>query len=424
MRRRRRRRPSLRKRAARRAVALAAALLAVAAVTTAFSCLGGIGPARRDREPLAAIPRDLRAAPPIRVALVTHAPRVTVEVRGPYAILAEGTSRAQFAGEALPPTDILPQPDGALAVGGVLFRPGALRIEPRTPGTLIVDGTAYRGDLACRGVPPAGADRPAAGVLAVNRVNLEEYVAGVVGSEMPLAFPEEALRAQAVASRTYGLYQVRTRPAGALYDLTDDTFSQVYRGLANEKEVARRVTEDTSGVVITWRGSIVPAYFHSTCGGRTIPASFALGDRDIPPLGGAECGFCEDSKYARWEGEIAKAELAERLRREGLAVRAVTTVEALEMGPAGHVATVRVVHPEGELRIRAPRFRLIAGPGLIRATLFTIEDRGDKLLLRGRGWGHGAGLCQMGARGMARAGYGATAILARYYPGGEPLKLY
>jgi stage II sporulation protein D len=390
-------------------VGFGAAVLA----STAFSCF-----AARPAGPDLTIPRDLAGAPIVRVALAQQAPKVTLEVRGPYAIFGgeETGLPPQFAGESLPPTDATAEGD-ALVLGRTLFRPGIVRIAPKRPGTLVVDGTAYRGEVVLRA-------RREGGVIAVNRVNLEEYTAGVVGSEMPLAFPDAALRAQAIASRTYALYQLKTRAAGALWDVTNDTLSQVYKGLTNETEKARQVTTETLGVVMTHRGLLFASYFHSTCGGATIPASFELGDLDIEPLMGVPCGFCEDSKYAHWEAAVGKAELAERLRREGIAVRAVRAVEVLALGPAGHVATVRVVHEDGELRVKGSRFRMIAGPSVLRSTLFSAEDAGDRVVFRGRGWGHAVGLCQIGARGMAREGYEASAILRRYYPGAELVRLY
>jgi stage II sporulation protein D len=406
--------------AARRATLVALAFTATVAATTALSCLAG-----RSR-PDFAIPRDLPGAPLVRVALFTDAPRATIEVRGPYRIYAslDPAAPPQFEGPSLPPTELAAQGPDALVFARYLFRPGLVRVAADGAGTLVVNGTAYRGDLVCRAVP-SRAVGAAGGVLAINRVNLEEYVAGVVGSEMPLAFPDAALRAQAIASRTYALWRLKTRDPGAAYDVTDDTDSQVYRGLANETAKAREVTTATLGVILTHAGLIFPAYFHSTCGGRTIPASFELGDRAIEPLAGVPCGFCDDSKYANWEALVAKADLAAKLRKEGLpGVARVDAVEVMDVGPAGHVALVRVVYQGGELRIKGSRFRMIVGPSVLRATLFTIEDRGDKLLFRGRGWGHAVGLCQIGARGMAQRGYDTTAILGRYYPGAELVRIY
>jgi stage II sporulation protein D len=293
-----------------------------------------------------------------------------------------------------------------------------VRVVAKQSGTLVVNGTTYRGDLIVRAAtqPP--------GLLVVNRANLEEYVAGVVGSEMPLLFPEQALRAQAVASRTYALYALRSREADA-FDVADDQSSQVYRGLANETDRARKVTLDTLGVILTYRGRVFNSYFHSTCGGETIPASWVFGEAPIPPLSGAPCGFCADSKYYRWRASVTRVDLAAKLAKEGFPVGRVDRVEVLERGPAGHVALVRILHAGGEVRVKGAKLRAILGTSAVRSTAFDIEDPGgDAIALAGRGWGHGVGLCQFGARGMAQAGYDALAILRRYYPAAELVRIY
>lgn len=400
------------------AIALGIAVLGTLLGAAGFSCVTS-----ETAGPDLSIPRDLAGAPEVRVALERGAARAVVEVRGPYEIYtSEGATRPTFAGEALPPVEVALEPGGApdrgLRFGSHVFRPAYARLAPKTAGTLVVNGTAYRGDLAVR----ATAD--GAGLLVVNRVNLEEYVAGVVGSEMPLAFPEAALRAQAIASRTYGLFQVRGRTREP-YDVMDDQSSQVYKGLANETDLARRVTLDTLGVILTYRGRVLCTYFHSTCGGETTSAAYIFGGVEIPPLAGAPCGNCNDSKYFRWRCEVRKADLARKLAAEGFAVGSVGRVEVGERGPAGYAKSVVVTHPKGQLRVAATKLRWLVGTSTIRSTAFEIEDGGGEVfVVAGRGWGHGVGLCQVGARGMARAGHDAMAILRRYYPAAELVRIY
>jgi stage II sporulation protein D len=411
----RRRRGSLDRKLAGIVIAMSAAL---AAVVGGFSCT--TREARRETD--FAIPQ-LKNAPVMRVALARKDPaRATIEVRGPYEIFASeaADARPAFAGESLPPTELAlePAPGTGLQLAGYAFRPGLVRVKPKQPGTLWVDGVGYRGDLVARAVLPQRK------VLVVNRVNLEEYTAGVVGSEMPLSFPENALRAQAIASRTYGLHCALGRTSEP-YDVMDDQGSQVYKGLTNETDLARRVTVDTLGVVLTYGEKVLKAYFSSTCGDETVSAAWAFGDPPCPPLGGGPCGFCQDSKFYRWHHEIKRAELAQRLTKEGFPVASVTRLEVGERGPAGHVAWVRVVHPGGEVRVPAVKFRWLVGTSAIRATTFDIDDKGgDTIAFNGKGWGHGVGLCQIGARGMARAGHDAVAILRRYYPAAELRRIY
>lgn len=412
---------------------LAATVAVLAALAALFPALGPSCASGRGRGPDAWVPRDLRGAPVVRVALAraSREGRAKVEVRGPYEIYSSprGTpspddprARPAFAGEALAAADLVVEGGGSgLSLGGTSFRPGPLRVAPKKPGTLVVDGVAYRGDLVADALPGGR-------LVVLNRVNLEEYTAGVLGCEMPVAYPDAALRAQAVASRTYGLHAVRSR-AREPWDVMDDQSSQVYQGLLKEDDRTRRATIDTLGVVLTYGERVLKTYFHSTCGGETTSAAWVFGDAEVPPLAGGPCGFCESSKYYRWRHEVAREELRERLAKEGppLAVAGaqVTRVEVRERGPGGYAGRVDVVHPGGLLAVQATKLRWVLGTSAVRSTRFEIEEAaGGRIAFVGRGWGHGVGMCQVGAGGMARAGHDTAAILRRYYPAAELRRIY
>jgi stage II sporulation protein D len=402
---------------------LAALVLALTAAVAIFAASGACCISSTRPAPDFAIPRELAGAPVMRVALAhaLTAARAVVEVRGPYKIYASDArdARPSFAGEALPAAELSVEPGGAgLVFGQYVFRPPVVRIVPERPGTLVVDGAAYRGELVARPAPDLR------GLALVNRVNLEEYTAGVLGGEMPLAFPEAALRAQAIASRTYGLHASRARP-GEAWDVLDDTSSQVYKGLAGESDVTRKVTLDTLGVILTYRGQVFRSYFHSTCGGETISNRAVFGEAEIPPLAGAPCGFCEASDHYRWRAEVKRADLLAKLQKEGAPLRALDRLDILEMGPAGRAATVRVSGQGAAFKLEATKLRAIVGARVLQSTAFSVEDAGGPVVaFAGRGWGHGVGMCQWGARGMAKAGYDGTAILRRYYPAAELVKVY
>ncbi len=411
-----RRAPSGRRRKAsqkRLAWSIIGLFFATVLATVLVSCF-----ARRD-EPDYSIPRHLPGAPIIRAAIVRGAAEARVEVRGPFALYAEDGSGRRgeplLRGEALPATAATAA-GGRAALGSGGLSAERLALVPEREGTLVVEGTGYRGDLLLVAAPDGK-------LLAINRLNLEAYVAGVVGCEMPLSFPEAALRAQAVAARTYALYQSRGR-RGEAYDVAADQSSQVYKGLANETEKSRRVTVETLGLVLSYRQEIFCTYFHSTCGGRTIPAAYVFGAGDITPLSGAACGFCESSKYYRWRLSLPKPELAGKLAGAGFDVDGIGRVEVAERGPGGHAALVRVPHQGGELKVKGARFRTLIGTSAVRSTWFDIDDRGSTLEIAGNGWGHGVGMCQVGAKGMAEAGYGTADILRNYYPAAEITALY
>jgi len=420
-------------RAFKAVVGLGVGLLSALALLVA-SCLTTSERAPVRPPPDLTLPRDVRDVPTVRVALVRGAAKAVVEVRGPYEVYAseEPAARPAFAGESMPATEVAPEPGpgGGLAVGSVAFRPAFARIVPKGNGTLVVDGQAYRGDLVVRLWPETR------GVLVVNRVNMEEYVAGVLGCEMPLSYPDAALRAQAIAARSYGYHAVRMR-AASLYDVMDDQSSQVYAGLKNENDRARSLTLATYGRILAYQGKIFSTYFHSTCGGGTIPASWVFGEVPIPPLEGAECGFCGDSKYFRWKAEVKKADLAARLAKDGFPVREVRRIDVVEKGPRGYAGVVRVTHDtpaaggsaaagaSGALDVKGAKFRFLCGASVLRSPWFeVVDDGGATFQVTGNGFGHGVGLCQVGARGAARSGMDEAAILGRYYPKADLVKLY
>ncbi len=250
-------------------------------------------------------------------------------------------------------------------------------------------------------------------VTVVNVVPMAAYLEGVVGSEMPPDWPIEALKSQAVAARTFAASRMRGRQADP-FDVYDDTRSQVYIGVPPEgHDAVRSAVAETGDLVLCWSGNLIPAFFHSTCGGRTESASDALTGEYPPPLcGGVECGFCGDSKRFRWSARIPASEAG-----EALGVRGLKGIRISKATSTGRAAEVELAHEGGEKAVRAAALRAALGNSRIMSTAFTVEMKGGDLVFEGRGWGHGAGMCQWGARGMAKAGKDFREILGMYYPG-------
>ncbi len=377
--------------------------LLVALTGATLSCVVGTD---GDRPELWRLPERLERDPIVRVALERGVREIEVAVRGAYTLIDEN-GRVVDRGEVLAPTRVRAD-RGSVAFGQYVFRPPWLKLIPARSGTLRVGGRGYRGELVIT-------ERPAGRLLVINRVGLEPYIAGVVGNEMPLSWPLAALRAQAIAARTYALERMQARRRAA-WDVSDDASSQVYRGLENETERARKVVADTLGVVLVWNDRLLPAFYHSTCGGETIPASWVFGLPDIPPLGGGPCGFCESSRYYRWRVRLGREAVTEALAERGVRPP-LENIEVIEWGPARHVDTVRLVHGGGVSKISGKALRRALGPSKLRSTRFDVRLDGDAVVFEGAGWGHAVGMCQVGARGMAEAGYDTRAILSRYYPG-------
>jgi stage II sporulation protein D len=284
--------------------------------------------------------------------------------------------------------------------------------------SLSADTRAYRGVME---VLPAEDGR----ITVVNVVNLEDYLRGVVPNELaPKAFPLlEAQKAQAVAARSYALAH-RGDYAAKGYDVCATAACQVYRGVPSEQPLTDRAVEETRGMVAIWRGRPIHAFYTSTCGGHT-EAGTAVFEDGAPYLRGVACPTeagapaSERERGKPWETRLGPAQVARSIARYG-DVGTVLDLVPTRVGVSGRVVELRVVGSEGELDLRGQRIRL----GLrLRESLFVLHketaeaNEETSFVFTGNGWGHGVGLCQLGASGMARAGASYQDILKHYYTG-------
>ena len=247
----------------------------------------------------------------------------------------------------------------------------------------------------------------------------------------PRANPE-ALKAQIIAARTYAMYEVRGRTlrrvAGLPFDLFDDERSQVYGGMERETEGISKLVDETRGMFLIWEDRLIKAFYSSTCGGHTEPAWLILGEGDkIPPLGGTACEYCKGSKYFEWTASFGRGE-AEKLLFPDRPDAHIEKIEITRMLPGGHAMEVGITlkNSSAVRKLHANNgFRRKLSPRRIRSTLWTkIEVGEEKITIHGRGFGHGAGMCQVGAYRMADQGNSDVQILEHYYPGAEVRKLY
>jgi len=362
------------------------------------------------------------------------------ELPGTVAAISSGAgielAGMAFAGDVR----LAPLGDGA-GEAGVDSEPGAGPRPERLPAlyhragadftvTAILDGSeasSYRGALELRSDDGL--------VRAVNALDLQFYLLGVVGAEMPAYFEAEALAAQAIVSRTFALYNIeRARSNAQPRVFRATTGFQVYKGFSAETRSTRKAVVATRGQALSWRGALFSSYFHSTCGGRTANATEALGVTAITPLAGVACAGCAGSSFYRWNSMLASSELEDVARRylrknspEG-DLGAIEELEVIERAADGRVIYLRLRHSLGSFEWRADSFRLAVEarfPGTVRSTAFTLRKaESGEWVLNGSGFGHGVGLCQMGARGMALEGTGSRKILQHYYPGSELMKAY
>jgi stage II sporulation protein D len=274
---------------------------------------------------------------------------------------------------------------------------------------------AYRGSL----VVTAKEGR----LTLVNVVPLEEYLRGVVPAEMPSSFAPEALKAQAIAARTYAM---ATRKHGADgYDLCDGTHCQVYLGVEEEDPPVDAAIRETAGLILTCQGKPISAVYHDTCGGCTAgndevwagaPATYLrpVSDRVGVPAA------CESSPRARWERRVSQEAFVAALASAGVRGRLkLIAPEGCEDGtrPERYCITTEA----GKWEVGAAKMRELLNRGLGPQTLlspyFAAQVERETVAITGWGNGHGVGMCQWGANGLAKAGWRVEEILKHYYAG-------
>jgi stage II sporulation protein D len=297
---------------------------------------------------------------------------------------------------------------GGLPSGTMEVPEGRISLRPKqTNGLLLVNGKPYGGGVSIR--------KNAGGLLVVNEIGVEEYLRGVVPSEMPAAWPIEALKAQAVISRTYALYQKKERVARD-YDLASSVLDQVYAGAGVGDPRTSEAIEKTRGEVLTYEGELALTFFHSTSAGHTENAADHW-DVSFPYLVGASCPLDQASPYYRWERIFSREEMARRIRAFGYRVGDLLAIRPVQWSAAGRLLKIRVVHDEGELVLHGDHFRQAIGYRDLPSTRFTIDRFGEEITISGMGYGHGVGLCQWGARALAELGWSYDQLLRHYYPG-------
>lgn len=326
-------------------------------------------------------------------------------------------------------------------LGGVSTPFGAaLTVRPLDSlGFVRVNGKEYQGSLLVSSTP--------AGILAVNLVSLEAYVAGVVNAEMGRRPPgdSEAVAAQAVISRTVAMRALgRYRVRG--YDVVSTVADQAYGGVAAETALGWMAVRATHGEVLTYGGAVIEAFFHSTCGGRTEAVDQVFSGAAQPYLqsvadrGPSGDVYCALSPRFRWREEWTAEQLAKVVRDNarllGVAperIGAGADLQLASRSPSGRAAGLRLVAAGRTVPIAGQQIirQVLRGPdgGWLRSTNFSIQATREggrivRVALNGGGSGHGVGMCQWGAVGRARAGARYQGILSAYFPGTELRRFY
>jgi len=331
---------------------------------------------------------------PVRVWLGTE-PAVVVGAEGAHRGSVDGVPRFATAYGLTWPVSAR---DGRLMVDG---RDIGTRLTIEGDGSLVlVGGRRYRGAIALRAQDDA--------VEIVNVLDIEAYLRGVVPSEMAASWPLEALKAQAVAARSYTLASLDPT---APYDLCATVDCQVYRGVEAENARTDEAVLATAGVVVTYQGRTAKTYYHADSGG-VVASSQEVWGAATPYLVALQ-DVATVSPYRSWTQRLDGAALGASLRGVGYDLGVVQGLRVVRLSESGRVLELEVQGSSGVRVLRGLQLRTLARGWGLRSMRFQVQGG---LTVRGDGWGHGVGMSQYGARALARAGYDYGRILAFYYP--------
>ena len=291
----------------------------------------------------------------------------------------------QKIGELNPMAALAAQPQGK----GITLEQlgsGEIIVEPTENGYVWIGDRWYRGRTRLV--------RQGNGITAVNHVDLEQYLYSVVGAEAVASWPIEALKAQAVAARSYALYK-RSTASNSLYDVDTTVGTQVYKGLDSEYLTTHEAVNGTNGQIMTYGGRVILAAFHSSSGGHTENVE-DIWTSPLPYLRGV-VDYDQQSPVFQWTKVFSPDEISTRLGTVGK----IKTMIPEKTTPHGRVITMRVIGDRGTTTVTGKQLRKVLK---LRSTLFRVKTNGSDIQVYGRGFGHGLGLSQWGAYSLAKQG--------------------
>ncbi|MCH7762060.1 SpoIID/LytB domain-containing protein, partial [candidate division TA06 bacterium] len=302
-----------------------------------------------------------------------------------------------------------------------------LTVSPKSnQGFITVNGKPYRGRIEIQ-------QSRRGTLLAVNVLDIEDYLRGVVPLEIGHLDPSkmEAVKAQAVAARSYTLTHLKNNHR---YDVEATVRHQVYGGRLAETPLTDLAVLETHGIVATYKGKPIDARYSSTCGGRTTSAEYVWGGGSLPYLVGKFDGrgskldraYCQKAPRFQWTKRWKKSAFFQKIKRNLLSIVGrveigeVTDVKTTRWDPSGRVVTLEVKTTKGNYSIRKGKIRNLlrnSNGSILRSNFFELKIDGETVTMKGRGMGHGVGMCQWGAIGMAEQGFSYRQIIRHYYKG-------
>ncbi|HVJ64906.1 MAG TPA: SpoIID/LytB domain-containing protein [Bdellovibrionota bacterium] len=272
---------------------------------------------------------------------------------------------------------------------------------------LTLDGDAFRGHLEL--VPLKNQ------LLVINHVPIDAYLASLANSEMSASFPTEALKAQIIAARSYALSTALDRRQKRWpFDLYNTQFDQVYRGIRYETPKSWELARLTTRQVLNYKRNVLKAYYHSSSGGQLeVPLNVWSDSRLHAGAYRAKVNpYDKNIGSGIWQITLSR-DLGKQIKASG----PFRDIRVMERTEGKRVKRLRIVGDRGQTELSGVQFRNLFGSGWIKSALFDVKKQGSSFVIQGKGWGHGVGMSQWGAKVMADAGKSAEQILKFYYPG-------
>ena len=276
---------------------------------------------------------------------------------------------------------------------------------------LLVNKNLYRGNIIIR----LSKNRK---LNIINEINIEDYLKGVLPKEVNPNWNMEALKAQAVISRSYVIKNLQ-RHSSDNFNLCSSVHCQVYGGANIESANCNKAITDTTKQVITFKDEIAQTVFHASCGGYTEnPKSIWDWKNETPDyLKGRKDKYCSKSPHNKWNCTLSETTIRKKLINAGYKIDIIKSIKLSGNTPGHAKEFVIIKHKKGELKLNAYKFRLAVDSNLIKSSFIkNINKKGNDFIFSGKGWGHRIGLCQCGAKAMAEKGISYKKILKFYYP--------
>ena len=374
----------------------------------------------------------------IRILLLNDIQQCSIDIDSNFSVKEENASRNKDSKKNYKPLRepvIIKIKDGKINIAKRDYSSSQVLITPGNPYIFNLNDESYRGKVRLIANPDANS------FDVINLVPLESYIAGVAGAEMPDYWEPEALKCQAIAARTYCLFIKRRFGEKRNWDLNKTAAHQVYRGMKAESPVVWQAVNETKGIVLTCKQDdgtedIFPTYYSSTCGGHTEDSENVFGD-SYESLKGVPCTYCKDVAKEeiffwsdiQFEKDYVFSKLMNRypnLNRLG-EIKEISVDKKSDYDQFERITRMKISGPNDTSEfLRAEDFRLVIDSTgqKIKSTVCEFEESENSYTFtNGRGWGHGVGMCQCGAQGMAREGKSTEEILSHYYPNSKYYKI-